>query len=157
MIKFVRSFFKNLKDKLEYIKNIFHINYGWDISSTFHITKVYIKAYNQDEDSFIVVESNDDLKRQYMIPRSNIVFPLTQQDKESIEAITNVPFIQNGYCIKNDNDAKKEIVECKIIGLIENQYLLVEYIDPYLDMALAISYDRSYKILKIKEFMVRKN
>lgn len=147
-----------IKKIIEYIKGYFHKNYAYDISNPEEILKVKIKAYNADTDSFIV-ENEDDiyLPKHCMISKSNIVFPLSEEDKKTIESITNVPFCGDGYCLKRTYEGRKEILQCKIVGLAENKFLLVQYRYPYLDMFLNVNYGGAYKLIKMKEFMVRKD
>ena len=147
-----------IKKIIEYIKGLFHKNYAYDISEPSEILKVKIKAYNGDTDSFIV-ENKDNfyLPKHCMVSKSDIVFPLSKEDKKTIESITNVPFCEDGYCLKRSCSDRKEILKCKIIGLTENKFLLVQYRYQYLDMFLNVTYGGSYKLIKMEDFMVRKD
>ena len=146
-------------DIINAIKNLFHKDYAYDISNPFEIVKVKLKAYNQDENSFIVENINTDryLPKKYMISRTILVLPLSKKDKKTIETITNAPFSKNGYCVNKTYKDRKEIVNCEIISLIDNTFLLVQFKYPILDMTLNIYYKGGYKILKMEEFMVKKN
>ena len=147
-----------IKRIIEYIKSLFHKTYAYDISEPLEILKVKIKAYNADTDSFIV-ENEDDFyhPKHCMVSKSDIVFPLSEEDKRTIESITNVPFCGDGYCLKRACHDRKEILKCKIIGLAENNFLLVQYRYQYLDMFLNVTYGGAYKLIKMEDFIVRKD
>lgn len=147
-----------IKRIIEYLKGLFYKNYAYDISEPLEILKVKIKAYNADTDSFIV-ENKDVyyLPKHCMVSKSDIVLPLSEEDKKTIESITNVPFCGDGYCLTQTYAGRNEILKCKIIGLAENKFLLVQYRYQYLDMFLNVTYGGAYKLIKMEDFIVRKD
>jgi hypothetical protein len=149
-----------IKKIIQYLQDFFHKNYAYDVSNPSAVIRVKVKAYNEDNDSFIVEMADPNryyLPDQYMISRSNIAFPLSEEDKKTIETLTNKPFCVNGYCLKRIFEGRKEIVGYKIISLIENKFLLVQYTYKFLNMILNVFSEKEYQIIKMEDFIVRKD